>query len=677
MATDAPRSGGRLGAASSGPRPRPSRSPPRGGGFGDGNSGGGGGNGTTLASRRAAMRGSASSKPLFGTVTWMMIVFCSSFAAFYLGVWTGMAASSGFDGKDGKRKLASPLGGVSELPDEELQRKVEALAKQKVKAQLKRLCGALTSTNPAPPQRPPRRNAKGESILFSKSIQHFAQGLARVSKDDLMTTFDFGVPQTRVAENLDALILYNHRGALPSDENVAAAARYEDPSKPLPLLSASQATENCDAMNVITIDSPGNKRQCYALIGGQYQGYNVQRWMRVPPSRAASIAGYGAGRGKPDPSLPLTHVSRAYTASGREEFPVPQTRHVQMHREKLLTYLTEVEDVKRRLKALLTKMDRRAVVVLTCNKGQSELLMNFACSARARGFDLSQVLVFPTDAETRDLALGMGLHAFYEEKLMATVPKSEAKTYGDGTFTRVMFAKVLCVQLVNELGYDLLFQDADVVWYKDPVEYFRDETSLPKFDLYFQDDGSRQERYAPYSANTGFYYVKSNDRTRHLFRHFVYASDLIDAWYSHQQALIQLLAEHASLYGLRVKVYPKEAEEFPGGVQYHRKRDVMKEIMAGKTNAYIFHMSWTKNKDDKLKFFRQMGEWYLKDECAGKDAGEIARGDGGGGGGGAPKARLATRCCSAEPLITCHYRDKPSKVPCDDAPFIDRNTKPF
>ena len=55
-----------------------------------------------------------------------------------------------------------------------------------------------------------------------------------------------------------------------------------------------------------------------------------------------------------------------------------------------------------------------------------------------------------------------------------------------------MFAKVLCVQLVNELGYDLLFQDADVVWYKDPLEYFHDK-SLSEFDLYFQDDGSRQE----------------------------------------------------------------------------------------------------------------------------------------------------------------------------------------
>ena len=56
-------------------------------------------------------------------------------------------------------------------------------------------------------------------------------------------------------------------------------------------------------------------------------------------------------------------------------------------------------------------------MVLTCNHGQSELLMNFVCSAHARGFDLKNVLVFPTDFETKELAEGMGLATFYDEKV--------------------------------------------------------------------------------------------------------------------------------------------------------------------------------------------------------------------------------------------------------------------
>ena len=42
---------------------------------------------------------------------------------------------------------------------------------------------------------------------------------------------------------------------------------------------------------------------------------------------------------------------------------------------------------------------------------------------------------------------------------MKPLPKEEAQVYGDRTFGIIMMAKVICVQLVNDLGYDLLFQD--------------------------------------------------------------------------------------------------------------------------------------------------------------------------------------------------------------------------
>ena len=48
-----------------------------------------------------------------------------------------------------------------------------------------------------------------------------------------------------------------------------------------------------------------------------------------------------------------------------------------------------------------------------------ELLVNFACSSRSRGIDLGHVLVFPTDKETLELAEGLGLATFYDEKVSA------------------------------------------------------------------------------------------------------------------------------------------------------------------------------------------------------------------------------------------------------------------
>jgi hypothetical protein len=37
--------------------------------------------------------------------------------------------------------------------------------------------------------------------------------------------------------------------------------------------------------------------------------------------------------------------------------------------------------------------------------------------------------------------------------------------------------------------------------------------------------------------------------------------------------------------------------------------------------AYVFHMSWTKNKDDKPWFLSRMGERYVKNACPAADIG--------------------------------------------------------
>lgn len=231
----------------------------------------------------------------------------------------------------------------------------------------------------------------------------------------------------------------------------------------------------------------------------------------------------------------------------------------------------------------------------------------------------------------------------------------------------MMMAKVICVQLVSMLGFDFLFQDVDIVWYKNPLDYFHDE-SLPAhgYDVFFQDDGGHSIRYAPYSANSGFYFVRHNDRTRHFLTSLLMAGDLILKTDSHQQALIATLNEHVSLYGLKAKVLARDLEEFPGGYQFHQhSKKYMHAFFKGELKPYIFHMSWTLNKNNKLLFFRQMGEWYVQDQCVATKRDEI----------GGNSKDLSTTCCSAEALFSCHYRDKPSVKPCKDSPPIDEGHK--
>jgi hypothetical protein len=299
---------------------------------------------------------------------------------------------------------------------------------------------------------------------------------------------------------------------------------------------------------------------------------------------------------------------------------------------------------------------------MVCNYGQSELLINFYCSATFRGFDLGQVLVFCTDLETKALAERLGLVAFYDRANYPNMPKDAAQEYRDDTFGSIMMAKVYSVHMVNLLGYDLLFQDVDVIWYRDPLPYF----SNSEYDMLFQDDGGRETRYAPYSPNTGFYFVRHNERTADFLHSLLMAGSLIVQSKSHQGVLTEIMSQHVSWRGLRVKVTSRERPDFPSGFHYHRRYDFMRQIIQGKIKPYIFHMNWTKNKKGKILFLKQMGYWFVKEQCIGKTAEEIVKAHGGMG-----------TCCSAEPLISCHYRDKPSKLPCKESPPWHKDSPSF
>jgi hypothetical protein len=119
---------------------------------------------------------------------------------------------------------------------------------------------------------------------------------------------------------------------------------------------------------------------------------------------------------------------------------------------------------------------------------------------------------------------------------------------------------------------------------------------------------------------------------------------------SHQEVVTILLNEFTSTRGLRVKVVPRGmSNDFAGGSEFHNYKGFMKEMIEGKRKPFIFHMSWTENKENKKKYFEQLGEWYATEDvnaCRGLD------------------------CCLTQPNITCHYKDKPSKIPCPNSPHV-------
>ena len=70
-------------------------------------------------------------------------------------------------------------------------------------------------------------------------------------------------------------------------------------------------------------------------------------------------------------------------------------------------------------------------------------------------------------------------------------------------------------------------------------------------------------RYTPVYSNSGFYYLRANDRTRYFMHRLLVGYDMILATRSHQHALIMLLIEHAAHHGLSLNVLAND--QFPQG----------------------------------------------------------------------------------------------------------------
>lgn len=436
----------------------------------------------------------------------------------------------------------------------------------------------------------------------------------------------------------DVLLLYS-RDALPEKHKrhmKKTSRSLEMDSEGLPKMTPKAATANCNYLNVALIQEP-EPRQCLAIVSHHDDAsFHIQSFRRE--------------KGK---SLPLVPVGKGINgeADGGNTHPIPGKTSMQFHYRMLHVFLENFERVLPAVKQLGDRIARNnTIAAITTNKGYSDLLANFACLSKARGIDIGHVLVFATDPETQELAESLGMAAFYDEKMFGSFPSKGAEFLGDTSSFKMMYAQVMCIRILSMLGYNFLFQDVDVFWFRDPIKYFEVQKD---YDIYFMDDGAHWRLYAPYSANKGFFFARNNKRTKNLFSAFFGLANHVFGM-NDQALLNNLLSVHAGTFGLRVEVLSKEEIQFMGGYHFHHRHDMMRPVMEGKQEPYAFHMHWS-DSEDKRKYLRQMGLWHVKEEDTARHRNEKEKD---------PNHDKHVYTCSAEPLFRCFYRDLPSKYPC-------------
>jgi len=245
---------------------------------------------------------------------------------------------------------------------------------------------------------------------FPKTVSKFAYGSVLIEKNEFIQNFDYGIPKPPSKREYekdpgkdDVLLLYGSRKSLP-DISTGVVSGGGD----IPRMSALVATKNCAVLNVIYTDTHGGEDVCTAIVGN-YESYHIQRCLRFDGTRV-------------DRSIPFRAVGRGMQVNGQDKFEAPSDNYALQNQALLETYFDRLEDTIEALTPMAESCasDDNTVIVMVCNTGQSDLLINFFCSADARGFGdvvRKKVLIFATDEGVLEIAKGLGVNAFYDEKV--------------------------------------------------------------------------------------------------------------------------------------------------------------------------------------------------------------------------------------------------------------------
>ena len=247
--------------------------------------------------------------------------------------------------------------------------------------------------------------ADASKVLLDRAkVGNYMSTIGLVSKNNLTAALDLGVPLDPASKlgSTHATVFYMRPPH--NDESLRGqVVSFDD--------DAGAALASCDTLHVLLSDHSGQRQQCLAIVPN-YESFYLQRYMRINPKTHKATSN--------DASQPLQLVGRGLKANGRNEFQPVTTDTAQKAVAMLKTYFASLDDVLAELKVILERIAiQKTVIVMVCNFGQSELLLNFLCQARARNFDISNLLVFATDQETYDMATGMGVAAYFDKRVRA------------------------------------------------------------------------------------------------------------------------------------------------------------------------------------------------------------------------------------------------------------------
>jgi len=271
-----------------------------------------------------------------------------------------------------------------------------------------------------------------------------------------------------------------------------------------------------------------------------------------------------------------------------------------MATELLDTFEKYRESRQRKLAELLPRGTRdNVLLVMMANSGYKDIFNNWVRSCDINGLDArSWALFFAVDDEAATNAEHQGFRTFTDALSYGDQPRGAAKKFGDRDFRKLMFQKTAVVQDALETGYDVLFQDVDMIWRKDPLEHLLASASLD-YDAHFMFDG-RNPWHGPPFANTGFFLLRNRPATRKFWAKVLASYPDMARCGSQQKIVNAILREDT----VQVEILPEK--HFANGHLF--SIDAPSRLPP---DPCVIHCSWTGNHEHKIQKYKREGLWFL------------------------------------------------------------------
>ena len=246
--------------------------------------------------------------------------------------------------------------------------------------------------------------------------------------------------------------------------------------------------------------------------------------------------------------------------------------------------------------------DPESVIVMLFCDAYYPFFKNWLASCDHHNIEVrKRVICFTLDQDAQTKALAQGVKTYCLDPELYGGQAGHAGSFSDKRFGRTMFYKNAIVRDLLEMGIDVLFQDVDLIWLRDPFEYFCQNEDV---DMQFMFDGPNCI-HQPLYANSGFFFARANDATRALLDTALGNTASIFRSGSHQKPLNRILGHFVLHNVLALKILPENL--FLNGHLFNLKSGLNPQATQWRESGYVVHYSWSVNREEKGMKMRQFG----------------------------------------------------------------------